>query len=59
MKDKIKIICTYVSGREEIHHVKATKGVSNKAYDKMMAKLRSIPTIVNIKVEHPKKEKNQ
>jgi hypothetical protein len=53
MTDKIKITCTYNSGRTENHYVKATKGPSNKAYSKIMARLRSIPTIKHIKVENP------
>lgn len=51
----IKVIAIYKSGREESHFVKATKGASNKAYDKLLAQLRSFPSIVDIKIHNPNK----
>lgn len=52
----IQITATYKSGREENHYVKATKGPSNKKFDKLLRDLRNVPTVVDIKIHNPNRE---
>lgn len=53
----IEIIVTYVSGRKERHFAKPTKTQSNKAFQKKVDAFKAMPTIVNIEIIYPKKEK--
>ena len=58
MKD-LEITAVYKSGREELHFCKATKGLNNKAKDKLIKKLRTMPTVTKIKVFNPNEEERR
>lgn len=48
--EMIRIVATYSSGREEYYFVKKTKGKTNKKLNETLKKLRSFPTIINVRI---------
>lgn len=55
MDEQIKVIATYVSGREEHHFVKKTKTFPNKKLTELMNKLRTFPNIINVRIDNGEK----
>lgn len=52
MAEYLKVVAIYVSGREEVHRVKKTKGASNKALEKLINKFVKMPTIIKWRIEN-------
>lgn len=47
----IKVIATYVSGREEAHYVEKTNTTRNRKLEILCNKLNSFPNIISVRIE--------